>query len=1541
MKWLRARILVVVALALLGCTAGAATIDVTTFDDITADNDDLCSIREAVIASARATALSARTNNRLAMDQSLAEIADPRNLDRLQFAIEYYPRGNVQNILLLLRKDLEAHDPVDRGLLAEVIAHEALIDALPDSKVYLADVETTIDLLERTMLVTDAEIDRLNARDEVDGCEDGSSFDTILLGEGTYTLDREVTVDIRLTIQGVGVASIITGSGGGATRLFKVDNALTLQNLYLTGGNAGPGNGGALFVAGSCDVQDVVFAGNTASSGGAVYVDTNGSFVVVSGVFIDNHAAADGGAVAGIGPRLDFTDVTFGQASVADDQGNSAANRGGALYFAPVGEGGGTLGFERVAVINNNAVTGSALYVGGEAVGISVVNATFGRNEASGSSTIEIATSLGILNANNITLVDNNAMSGTGGLRVSTLTAIIIANSVIAGNTVAASPGNDCDLPVVSAANFQHNYYDDSLAGCPGDRWSVTTPLNTNYELGAGQTVFNWLLRALDEEQGVYVPLYPFDVLDLAENRLVNRGAGTQEAFSCTENDQRALPRATFVDADCDIGAVEYQIGSRADDRVTININETRCLEVGVDDIGDAFYAPFSLEVIQIERAGTVAVIASTDPAAYRAAYALRHPTLPAPAVVSIAQCPNTVDPAFSEAILFTPAPGFHGETNLTYALGWQTALVAAPAAGTVSGIVHVTTESGGGIASASLGSLGPALLALLAFLAGRWRARRHVRAWRAACLPPVAGALLALAALAHAEENIIYVNSANDPVDDSGVPLEIPGDGQCTLREALATARNDQANLTNGDCLDGNEGPDIIEIQVPQITLGASLTAWGSVTIRCPEDAATTCTIRRDPASTARKFALINSLGSISISGMTLENGDAQTGLGGAVNSAGAVSLYKSIFQNNTARTGGAIFLRGVRGDLTVTDSTFKANVSTGTGTDGGGAIATSAGGQHGVSISGSTFVGNSSIASAAALSLKTTAEIVIANSTFSGNSGTAGAGAIDVSGAGIGATLRNLTVVGNFSGVDPLAGIQRGAIEFSAGSVTTVLTNSIVAANYNVANTADANCGTGSYQASFNMFGESSPNATCTIGLAAGNQSALAAVVYDGNDATSTDYLAPLAPNGFSTSTHAFNNPGSLGGILVDAGSPTELVEVLERRDAACARVDQRGKSRESGGRCDIGAFEYVQITAVADTGSNTGRQDRVVIVDVLANDVYENLDASTTNDIKLDCTVREVGVPNVVSWVDASGNSCIDIFLGAATGTVDFLRKNNLDDLRVIHRIAADVVITVSMLPENYIVGKFPDDYVSGWVWPSANDAEATQIANDQARELAKAFIVTEAMLVPGYVLRFDNGGVLTPLNTPVEITYVIHDNAGNVSLPAEISITVANVPPNVVADNVTVPVGTAVAIDVLANDSDADATNTAFNGLDPATLKITSGNCKAVEDSSVPPVTLYWNCEFGRATVDSSNGTIAWTPFNSFNPFTETLTYQVSDYQGKDGTANLTIRMDRPVTNGGAILGEDDLSDVLGIDFLGAAGHLFFVSLALSLLRRRWR
>lgn len=1536
MRWLRARILVVVALALLGCTAGAATIDVTTFDDITADNDNVCSIREAVTASTRASTLSARTNNRLEMDQFLAEIADPRNLERLQFAIEYYPRGNVQNILLLLRKDLEAHNPVDTGLLAEVIAHKALIDDLPDAKVYLADVEKTIDLLKRTMLATDAEIGRLQDRDDVDGCRDGSSFDTIMLGVGTYVLATEVAVGVRLTIQGVGETSIITG--GDATRLFRVDNTLTLQGLRLTGGNAGTGNGGALFIAGSCDVQDVVFAGNTAASGGAVYVDTGGSLVIMRGKFIGNKAVADGGAIAGIGSRLELTDTTLGQASSADDQGNSAGGLGGALYFASAAEGGGTLGLERVSVINNNAVTGSALYVGGTAVGVSVANTTFGRNEAAGSSTIEIAASAGIVNANNITLVDNNAMSGTGGLRVSTLTSIIIANSVIAGNTVAASPGNDCDLPVVSAANFQHNYYADSVAGCPGDRWSVTAPLNTNYDLGAGQTVFNWLLQALDEAQGVYVPLYPFDVLDLAENRLVNRGAGTQEAFSCVENDQRGLLRATFVDADCDIGAVEYQIGSRVDDVLTISVNETRCLDVGANDVGDALYTPLSLEVIQVERQGTVAVIASADPAAYLAAYALRHPTLPVPSVVSIAQCPNTVNPAFSEAILFTPAPGFHGETNLTYALGWQTAPVAAPAAGTVSGIVHVTTESGGGITSASLGSFGPAVFIVLALLAGRWRVRG---AGRAAFLPPVAGALLALAALAHAEENIIFVNSANDPVDDNGLPLEIPGDGQCTLREALATARNDQANLTNGDCLDGNEGPDIIEIRVPQITLGTSLTAWGSVTIRCPEDAATTCTIRRDPAPTARKFALINSLGSISISGMILENGDAQTGLGGAINSAGAVSTYKSIFQNNTARTGGAIFLRGVRGGLTVTDSTFNANASTGTGTDGGGAIATSAGGQHGVSISGSTFVGNSSIASAAALSLKTTAEVVIANSTFSGNSSTAGAGAIDVSGAGLGATLRNLTVVDNRSGLDPLPNpdVQRGAIEFSAGSVTTALTNSIVAANYDVANTVDANCGAGSYQASFNMFGESSPNITCTIGLAAGNNSALAAVVYDGSDATDTDYLAPLAPNGFSTSTHAFNNPGSLDGILVDAGSPAKLVATLEHRDAACARVDQRGKSRESGGRCDIGAFEYVQITAVADTGSNTGRQDRVVVVDVLANDVYENLDASTTNDIKLDCTVREASVPNVVSWVDASGNACIDISLGAATGTVDFLRKNNLDDLHVIHRIAADVVITVSMLPENYISGKFPDDYVPGWVWPSANDAEATQIANDQARELAKTFIVTEAMLVPGYVLRFDNGGVLTPLNTPIEISYVIHDNAGNVSSPAEVSITVANVPPKVVADNVTAPVGTAVVIDVLANDSDADATNTAFNGLDPATIKITSGGCKAVEDSSIPPVTLYWNCEFGRAIVDSTNGTIAWTPFNSFNPFTETITYQVSDYQGKDGTANLTIQMDRPVANGGAILGEDDLSDMLGIDFLGAAGHLFFVSLALSLLRRR--
>ena len=61
----------------------------------------------------------------------------------------------------------------------------------------------------------------------------------------------------------------------------------------------------------------------------------------------------------------------------------------------------------------------------------------------------------------------------------------------------------------------------------------------------------------------------------------------------------------------------------------------------------------------------------------------------------------------------------------------------------------------------------------------------------------------------------------------DSSADTTTAGDGACTLREAVANAKNDDgSDTTGGDCATGDDGPDTINIanNVSTITIGASL---------------------------------------------------------------------------------------------------------------------------------------------------------------------------------------------------------------------------------------------------------------------------------------------------------------------------------------------------------------------------------------------------------------------------------------------------------------------------------------------------------------------------------------------------------------------------------------------------------------------------------------------------------------------------------------------------------------------------------------------
>lgn len=1526
------------AAGLVATAAQATTIEVNTFGE-SGDGDDLCSLREAVASSHRATLVSARTNNRnqFVTDKETLD----RNLNRLRLnPLEHYPRNDLVDLLVELREDLEAHDPATP---ADEAARDEILDFLgdsssgfindvenmPDNKVYYTQVIIARDLIEDVgdidtdphagstveappigsndvLSLIDTELDRLKELNDADGCDNGTSFDTILLEEGTYTLeDGEINVDTRVTIQGVGDETIIEADAG--SRLFSVPDqyVVELKLLHLTGGNPATGNGGAVYVEGSLTLTDVLITGCAAANGGAVFV-MGSPLEEVSGGSLDmervrlygNTATGNGGAVAVEGQSVKGTDVTLGRINpdTLADEGNVAGGLGGGLYVDPQKEG-GTVIIERGSLVTNAAAGGAALHVAGTDTATVLINVTIARNDASARAAVEIVTDGdGALSINNLSLLENTAVTGTGGLYVATLDEeVVIANSVISDNT--GTVAQDCDLPAgVDDDNINRNYFDDG-SDCPGLRYSTMTPLNTNFELASGSAI-GFLVSALDPEAGLYIPIYPDDAFDI---RLVNRGAGILEEFRCVEQDQRNLARTSVFDEDCDIGAVEYQTGRPVDDEIVLDVNEAACIEVIGNDVGDSDYDVGTLAVIAVERAGATAVVVPT------------------------ASCPNAadMDATYPEAILFTPARGFVGETNVTYSLSWLTQGTV-PASGNLSAIAHVSTEPASGIKSSSLGHFGLGTLGLTALLVLRRRTR--------ITLAMVAGAMT-LALTASATDNIIYVNTGID----NTVISDMYGDDVCSLREALETASNDQENRTDGDCLSGNEGPDVIEVLVPQITLAGQLTSPGGVTIRChteDEDTDEPCVISGNGT-----FRLINGLGSIAIDRMILENGNAGTGSGGAIFAEGGITVSNSIIRGNQAARGGALFLNYVRGALTITNSLFRNNTSTGVG--GGGVASMSANADHKISISSSTFAGNTATGGGPAVfDINTTSSAVIVNSVFSGNSSTLGSGAMDTAGANSSVTMRNLTVVGNTSAPG------FAAVSFGTTS-NNLLVNSIVSNNGDGA--GNANCA-GTYTSGYNLYGEATGTVTCVLPVTNNtNLQRDPALVFDGvgpDDLLPLDFPVDLDDrtldaDGFIPPHHEFTDPLSVDNIMVDAGYADsdpdtsveeDLVTPLDITSTHCADVDMRGESRASGARCDIGAYEWVQVSALDDEGSNVNRRDRYAVIDILANDLVEDGERCVPDDTEV-VAVLPAGWQEARLLQTTPPVVCAAVLFETARGTAFF--REVIDD-------------PTEDEPERRIVDdedlRFEDDE---YEYEIDSDSE--------------------------FVLIYQSAGDALILEAaPRTLDYVARDVAGNVSEVGKIEVSVLNVPPDVDNDEVRVKQGQTAVVDVLANDRDWDAGMgetsddvgavppvLSDSGLNVASLSITGSNCRAVRQADTDPPSgidedddvTYYQCQFGKAYIDPVTGVITFIPDNKYNAFTEIFTYEVSDYAVKlvvggpdtdesvSSSGTVTIRVGRPSANGGSILGEDDLSDMLGIDFLGAAGNLFLLVLGATALRRR--
>jgi predicted outer membrane repeat protein len=280
--------------------------------------------------------------------------------------------------------------------------------------------------------------------------------------------------------------------------------------------------------------------------------------------------------------------------------------------------------------------------------------------------------------------------------------------------------------------------------------------------------------------------------------------------------------------------------------------------------------------------------------------------------------------------------------------------------------------------------------------------------------------------------------------------------------------------------------------------------------------------------------------------------------GNGGAIYIDGStnsvLTIRRSTFRQNSATNlGGAIHLYQYAGasGMVIEDSTFDRNSTV----NNGGAIYH----QNGtLSVARSTFTGNQTVGQGGALWLLEASSVTLSNSTFTGNRangfrpnpGTVGLGGAMIIHGSSNVTISHCTIVGNFA--DWVGG---GIVGGMSGGSTTTLRGSIVAGNtaanggntWNIAHNCSRQLLDGGYNIQFpsraNPTDPNDPNCTAGVIIAQPNLAVL------GSQGGPTDTMPP--------------SPGSPAIDAVAAGCPAPS-------------MDQRGRTRPEGPRCDIGAVE-----------------------------------------------------------------------------------------------------------------------------------------------------------------------------------------------------------------------------------------------------------------------------------------------------------------------------------------------------------------------------
>lgn len=1010
-------------------------------------------------------------------------------------------------------------------------------------------------------------------------------------------------------------------------RVFDVrDGAtLSLKGMSVLGNGALPAgqNGGLILARGTVNIgEKSLLSGGQADNGGAIYVDGTRNLSFTQARFENNTASVNGGAIASA--------VTF--------QGTISGSR---FHF----------------VGNSASATGGAVHLDGLVPALYVDNGTFYNNSAADGAAVRLASDDRESIFNNVTVVGNTASAGAA-LSYRTIATTdkiydLLANSAVLGNSGAdcaaddgaATAGSDLTLDVALIAYvvspgavdapvcgpldaeyldpFSGNPFDYSLVDfslLTGNDPGTTDPLDPAYDdrfdcaAAAGPASCRPMI--FDDGLQGFLPNNSVTLPAPAAGRIAPSlvSAGSPEdaiSFVCEAKDQRDLNR----EPRCDAGAVELQIAAGADEEFRLVQGQEVLLDVLANDMGDLvvdcnllgdpldcidFFLPprqtdmqplnwISGLVSPANPAGetTVTVVAGRE-----GVYLNR---LPLPAAPGEEPEEGKVFPAGYPLILHTPLASFHGVDQFRYFL--QAAAVEGPtyAGANPSANSNLVVEAESGLTKkediTTLGSMGwLGLVSMMALLLRRLRI----------LLPlPV---LLFAAQIQAADIIVNTLEDSLDPInglDAEGMPFA--NNKKCSLREALLVTI-DRSPYFFPDCVSGTTGRDSILIDVEgEIELLSVLDVFNS----------SVDIVGQGPGKTVIRPAVplqhrvIQAASALTLRNLTIAGGYTTDNGGGIFTNTSLTLENVELRDNRALGNGGAIYLN-YNAELS---RTFNMRRSYAHGNQAGinGGVLSMVGQNrgHDLSFDGVTFSANTAPAGdggALDINLPFGGSVRILNSTFVDNDALAGA-AIDLQQMDSAVTVYiiNSTLVDS-------AAAGPGVIELGSNSGKVYLSNSVYVGS--------RDCTVGSKlmeQVSYSLFSAPRPASCLPLLLAAdvGNAqtngadilSVLNAGVLGGELFADDRYIPPHLPIVAEALDDPLTYPA--GPLLIDAGNTVALV-AGDGTPAACRTLDLRGTSRESGGRCDIGAYELQVPTAIDDVASNKTRSSRTARIDVLFNDL-----------------------------------------------------------------------------------------------------------------------------------------------------------------------------------------------------------------------------------------------------------------------------------------------------------------------------------------------